>query len=81
MQRCEVVNERVTEERIDGYLVTYAYQGRTYTMQTATPPGDRVRLAVDVRPVDYGTIEACGIERGPKIWAQGSSPKEVWMGS
>jgi uncharacterized protein YcfJ len=54
VQRCEVVNERVTEERIDGYLVTYAYQGRTYTMQTATPPGDRVRLAVDVRPVSYG---------------------------
>ena len=54
VQRCETVNERVTEERIDGYLVTYAYQGRTYTMQTATPPGDRVRLAVDVRPVDYG---------------------------
>ncbi len=53
VQRCEVVNERVTEERIDGYLVTYAYQGRTYTMQTATPPGDRVRLAVDVRPVSY----------------------------
>jgi uncharacterized protein YcfJ len=54
VQRCEVVNDRVTEERIDGYLVTYVYQGRTYTMQTATPPGDRIRLAVDVRPVDYG---------------------------
>jgi len=53
VQRCEVVNEQVTEQRTDGYLVTYAYQGRNYTMQTATPPGDRVRLAVDVRPVDY----------------------------
>jgi uncharacterized protein YcfJ len=53
VQRCEVVNERVTEERIDGYLVTYNYQGRNYTMQTATPPGDRVRLAVDVQPVGY----------------------------
>jgi len=53
VQRCEIVNERVTEERIDGYLVRYAYQGRTYTMQTATHPGDRVRLAVDVRPVSY----------------------------
>jgi uncharacterized protein YcfJ len=53
VQRCEIVNERVTEERIDGYLVTYAYQGRNYTMQTATPPGDRVRLAVDVRPVSF----------------------------
>jgi uncharacterized protein YcfJ len=53
VQRCEVVNERVTEERVDGYLVTYNYQGRNYTMQTATPPGDRVQLAVDVRPVSY----------------------------
>jgi uncharacterized protein YcfJ len=54
VERCQVVSERVTEERIDGYLVTYSYQGRHYTMQTATPPGDRVRLAVDVRPASYG---------------------------
>ena len=53
VQRCETVNERVTEQVIDGYNVTYAYQGRHYTMQTATPPGDRIRLAVDVRPVGY----------------------------
>jgi uncharacterized protein YcfJ len=53
VQRCEVVSERVTEERIDGYLVTYLYQGRRYTMQTDVPPGDRVRLAVAVRPVGY----------------------------
>jgi uncharacterized protein YcfJ len=51
VQRCEVVNERVTEQRVDGYRVTYQYQGRRYTMQTATPPGDRVALAVNVRPV------------------------------
>jgi uncharacterized protein YcfJ len=53
VQRCEVVNERVTQERIDGYRVTYQYQGRRYTMRTDVPPGNRVRLAVDVRPVDY----------------------------
>jgi len=53
VQRCEVVNERVTEQVVDGYLVTYQYQGRPYTMQTATPPGERVRLAVDARPVAY----------------------------
>ena len=47
------VSERFTEERIDGYLVTYQYQGRHYTMQTDVPPGDRVRLAVDVRPMPY----------------------------
>jgi uncharacterized protein YcfJ len=53
VERCEVVNDRVTEERIDGYLVTYVYDGRTYEMQTHEHPGDRVRLAVDVRPVDH----------------------------
>jgi uncharacterized protein YcfJ len=51
VQRCEVVAEQVTERRVDGYLVTYVYAGRRYTMQTATPPGDRVRLAIDVHPV------------------------------
>jgi uncharacterized protein YcfJ len=53
VERCRVVSERFTEERIDGYLVTYQYQGRHYTMQTDVPPGDRVRLAVDVRPMPY----------------------------
>ncbi len=53
VQRCRTVNERFTEERVDGYLVTYQYEGRRYTMQTATHPGDRVQLAVDVRPVGY----------------------------
>jgi uncharacterized protein YcfJ len=53
VQRCEVVNERVTEQRVDGYLVTYQYQGRRYTTRTATPPGDRIALAVDVRPLAY----------------------------
>jgi uncharacterized protein YcfJ len=53
VQRCRTVSERFTEERIDGYLVTYQYQGRHYTMQTSVPPGDRIPLAVDVRPVAY----------------------------
>jgi uncharacterized protein YcfJ len=53
VERCDVVAEQYTEERIDGYLVTYEYEGRHYRMQTATPPGERVRLAVDVRPVAY----------------------------
>jgi uncharacterized protein YcfJ len=52
VRRCEVVHERVTEEHVDGYMVGYVYGGRHYTMRTPTPPGDRVRLAVDVHPVD-----------------------------
>jgi len=55
VQRCEVVSERATEQVIDGYVVTYVYQGRRYTTRTATPPGDRIQLAVDVSPVGYST--------------------------
>jgi uncharacterized protein YcfJ len=53
VQRCEVVHDRVTEQVVDGYLVTYRYDGRHYTMQTDRHPGDFVQLAVDVRPVGY----------------------------
>jgi uncharacterized protein YcfJ len=51
VQRCEVVNDRVTEEVVDGYLVTYRLDGRNYRMQTARHPGDWVQLAA--RPVSY----------------------------
>jgi uncharacterized protein YcfJ len=53
VQRCETVYDRVTEKHIDGYLVTYQYDGRRYRMQTAYPPGDRIQVAVDVHPVVY----------------------------
>ncbi len=53
VERCRVVNERVTERVIDGYNVTYVYQGQRYYTRTDTPPGDRIQIAVDVRPVGY----------------------------
>jgi uncharacterized protein YcfJ len=53
VERCEVVSRRFTEQVIDGYRVTYEYQGRRYLMTTDAHPGDRVRLAVEVRPVGY----------------------------
>jgi len=53
VQRCQVVNDRDTQRVVDGYLVTYVYQGRQYTTRTVAPPGDRIELAVDVRPVGY----------------------------
>jgi len=53
VQRCEVVNNRVTEQVIDGYLVTYRYDGRNYTIETDRHPGNTVQVAVDVRPVRY----------------------------
>jgi uncharacterized protein YcfJ len=53
VQRCEVVNDRVTEQIVDGYLVTYRLDGRNYRMRTDRRPGDWVQLAVDARPVGY----------------------------
>lgn len=53
VERCEIVSERFTEERVLGYNVTYQYRGQRHTMRTSTPPGERVRLRVDVVPVGY----------------------------
>jgi uncharacterized protein YcfJ len=51
VQRCEVVNDRITEQVVDGYLVTYRLDGRNYTMQADRHPGTWVQLAA--RPVAY----------------------------
>jgi uncharacterized protein YcfJ len=53
VQRCEVVSDRVREQIVDGYLVTYRLDGRHYTMQTDRHPGDWVQLSVAARPVGY----------------------------
>ena len=45
VQRCEVVHDRVTEQIVDGYLVTYRLDGQRYTMRTDRHPGDWVQLA------------------------------------
>ena len=36
--------------RVDAYRVTYEYAGRRYQTITDYPPGDRLRVRVDVRP-------------------------------
>ena len=53
VQRCEAVNDRATEQIVDGYVVTYRLDGRNYTMRTDRHPGDWVQLAVGARPVGY----------------------------
>jgi len=53
VQRCETVYDHVTEKRVDGYRVTYVYDGRRYTTLTDYAPGDRIQVAVDVRPVAH----------------------------
>lgn len=50
-ERCETHYVTTTEERFSGYDVTYSYHGKRYTTHTQQHPGDRIRVAVHVRPV------------------------------
>ena len=54
VQRCEVVNDRVTEQVVDGYLVTYRLEGQRYTMRTDRHPGEFVQIAA--QPVGYRQV-------------------------
>ena len=51
VERCRVDTETFEEERIEGYHVTYEYQGERYTMRMAEPPGEQIRLRVTASPV------------------------------
>ncbi|MGR9090195.1 MAG: glycine zipper 2TM domain-containing protein [Gammaproteobacteria bacterium] len=52
-QRCRIVTDLHAEERPDGFLVTYTYNGRRYQTTTPHHPGDRIKVRVDVSPVAY----------------------------
>ena len=54
VQRCEVVHDRVTEQVVDGYLVTYRLEGQRYTMRTDRHPGEFVQIAA--QPVGYRQV-------------------------
>jgi uncharacterized protein YcfJ len=49
-ERCEVRYDERFEERIEGYRVTYEYNGRRHTTRLPYDPGDRIRVRVDVHP-------------------------------
>jgi uncharacterized protein YcfJ len=51
-QRCKTVNEYHTEERLEGYDVTYQYDGDLYTTRTKHDPGSTIRVSVSVVPVE-----------------------------
>lgn len=48
--RCEQRVDYRNEERIDGYQVTYIYNGERYTTRMPHDPGKRVRVRVAVSP-------------------------------
>jgi uncharacterized protein YcfJ len=50
VRRCETNYQSHEEERIDGYDVIYAYNGRKYATTTPRDPGKKIRIRVDVRP-------------------------------
>ena len=51
-RRCELVDNYRTQERIDGYDVSYRYNGRVYNTQTARDPGPTIAVSVSVVPVE-----------------------------
>lgn len=52
VQRCDVRYEEDYEERIEGYRVTYEYNGREYTTRLPYDPGERIRVRVAVAPAE-----------------------------
>jgi uncharacterized protein YcfJ len=52
-ERCHTVSERYSEEQLDGYRVTYHYQGQTFSTRMDHDPGDRIQVRINVSPQDY----------------------------
>lgn len=50
IRRCETRHTSREEERIDGYRVTYIYNGQKYATRLPYDPGQRLRIRVDIRP-------------------------------
>jgi uncharacterized protein YcfJ len=50
VQRCKTSYRQQREERIEGYRVTYRYQGQKYQTRMPQEPGRKIRVRVDVRP-------------------------------
>lgn len=51
-ERCDVRHEYTSEQRIDGYRVTYTYAGREHVTITDYDPGDVIRVRVAVQAND-----------------------------
>jgi len=51
-QRCRTVNNVSTEQRFQGYNVTYEYNGQIFTGRIQNHPGQTIRVSVSVVPVN-----------------------------
>lgn len=52
-QVCSVSHSIRHEKQVTGYDVNYKYRGQAYSTIMNSHPGDRIRVAVDVTPIDY----------------------------
>ena len=52
VQRCETRYRQEWQDRVDGYRVTYVYNGRRQVTEMPHKPGDRIRVRVDVSPAE-----------------------------
>jgi len=50
-ERCQVHSVERYEERVDGYRVTYRYNGHIFSTQLPRDPGGTLRVRVNVEPV------------------------------
>ena len=50
IKRCDTHYDLERYQELVGYDVTYRYHGQTYRTSTDAHPGDRIRVAVSVRP-------------------------------
>ncbi len=50
VQRCETEIRQQREQRIDGYRVTYRYNGQRYVTRMPYDPGRELRVRIDIRP-------------------------------
>jgi len=55
--RCETVRPVRYEERIEGYDVTYRYQGHLYHTRTSHHPGKRIKVRVRVTPAYWDDLD------------------------
>ncbi len=51
--RCTTVQREVETERLDGYNVSYEYEGNVYRARTPTRPGETIRVRILAVPVNF----------------------------
>ena len=51
VQRCELRDNYITEEKVVGYNVAYKYRGNVFSTEMYEHPGDKIKVKVTVDPV------------------------------